>query len=190
MIRRPPRSTLFPYTTLFRSRLEARAHGRLTRGTARVSTIARGLPRLARHADVFEEEILDARTEERLDRLVGRVHDGLPLDVEAGVQDHRAAGERPYRAEERVERGVVLRGHGLHAGRAVHVGDCGELTPVCLPDVDGDDHVRQLGAWRHVEPRVHLLEGHGGREPPESPALLHHRVDPVTPSPIARTPPG
>src|SRR2546430_8175523 len=25
MIRRPPRSTLFPYTTLFRSRLEARA---------------------------------------------------------------------------------------------------------------------------------------------------------------------
>src|SRR2546430_5345928 len=30
MIRRPPRSTLFPYTTLFRSRLADRAH----RGTA------------------------------------------------------------------------------------------------------------------------------------------------------------
>src|SRR5690349_22150975 len=28
MIRRPPRSTLFPYTTLFRSRGEARAVGR------------------------------------------------------------------------------------------------------------------------------------------------------------------
>src|SRR3989442_2701180 len=27
MIRRPPRSTLFPYTTLFRSFLEARQHG-------------------------------------------------------------------------------------------------------------------------------------------------------------------
>src|SRR3712207_8450839 len=26
MIRRPPRSTLFPYTTLFRSRLDLRAH--------------------------------------------------------------------------------------------------------------------------------------------------------------------
>src|SRR2546430_8906447 len=26
MIRRPPRSTLFPYTTLFRSHLEVRAH--------------------------------------------------------------------------------------------------------------------------------------------------------------------
>src|SRR5687768_17960831 len=28
MIRRPPRSTLFPYTTLFRSRLGWRRHGR------------------------------------------------------------------------------------------------------------------------------------------------------------------
>src|SRR3712207_7540356 len=27
MIRRPPRSTLFPYTTLFRSRLDLRQHG-------------------------------------------------------------------------------------------------------------------------------------------------------------------
>src|SRR5260370_32557289 len=27
MIRRPPRSTLFPYTTLFRSRLDAVVHG-------------------------------------------------------------------------------------------------------------------------------------------------------------------
>src|SRR5437016_6934101 len=27
MIRRPPRSTLFPYTTLFRSSLQMRAHG-------------------------------------------------------------------------------------------------------------------------------------------------------------------
>src|SRR3712207_6917740 len=29
MIRRPPRSTLFPYTTLFRSRLVEQEHGRL-----------------------------------------------------------------------------------------------------------------------------------------------------------------
>src|SRR3712207_8150677 len=29
MIRRPPRSTLFPYTTLFRSRVEVRGHLRL-----------------------------------------------------------------------------------------------------------------------------------------------------------------
>src|SRR3712207_8800261 len=31
MIRRPPRSTLFPYTTLFRSRIEALKRGRVIR---------------------------------------------------------------------------------------------------------------------------------------------------------------
>src|SRR5436190_4666845 len=31
MIRRPPRSTLFPYTTLFRSQLDDHAHARLVR---------------------------------------------------------------------------------------------------------------------------------------------------------------
>src|SRR2546422_7799081 len=34
MIRRPPRSTLFPYTTLFRSRVSARRHDARERGEA------------------------------------------------------------------------------------------------------------------------------------------------------------
>src|SRR3712207_6884812 len=34
MIRRPPRSTLFPYTTLFRSRLPRRQHARQKHGRA------------------------------------------------------------------------------------------------------------------------------------------------------------
>src|SRR3712207_7152634 len=34
MIRRPPRSTLFPYTTLFRSGPEPEPHGRAHRGEA------------------------------------------------------------------------------------------------------------------------------------------------------------
>src|SRR2546425_8921576 len=36
MIRRPPRSTLFPYTTLFRSRQEARARRQRAERVARV----------------------------------------------------------------------------------------------------------------------------------------------------------
>src|SRR5256885_6415905 len=36
MIRRPPRSTLFPYTTLFRSRRDARAVARGGRGVLRL----------------------------------------------------------------------------------------------------------------------------------------------------------
>src|SRR3712207_8302660 len=53
MIRRPPRSTLFPYTTLFRSRLGARAplsqppHERLL---ARAKAVLRGRGTAARHA--------------------------------------------------------------------------------------------------------------------------------------------
>src|SRR5437867_7504852 len=41
MIRRPPRSTLFPYTTLFRSRAGRR---RRDRGLERVARTARALP--------------------------------------------------------------------------------------------------------------------------------------------------
>src|SRR5690242_20835183 len=45
MIRRPPRSTLFPYTTLFRSDRRARAHGAPLldeRAAARAACAARG----------------------------------------------------------------------------------------------------------------------------------------------------
>src|SRR3989442_4914543 len=38
MIRRPPRSTLFPYTTLFRSLTVARNNGKLARGVALLQT--------------------------------------------------------------------------------------------------------------------------------------------------------
>src|SRR5258708_29046618 len=40
MIRRPPRSTLFPYTTLFRSRLEAQAGAE--RDLPRIDVVAAG----------------------------------------------------------------------------------------------------------------------------------------------------
>src|SRR6266581_2223211 len=43
MIRRPPRSTLFPYTTLFRSLLDAAAHGLRAVGSVHLG----GLPRMA-----------------------------------------------------------------------------------------------------------------------------------------------
>src|SRR5438067_9307773 len=45
MIRRPPRSTLFPYTTLFRSRLDVAVHlrARVDRHPRRRVDVARGL---------------------------------------------------------------------------------------------------------------------------------------------------
>src|SRR6266436_71186 len=54
MIRRPPRSTLFPYTTLFRSR--------------RTNRLVRGERQGRRHAD------LDVRSEEHTSELQSRLH--------------------------------------------------------------------------------------------------------------------
>src|SRR2546422_7833201 len=62
MIRRPPRSTLFPYTTLFRSLWIARRSARVAcaaRG-ARRRALARGTPRCffaARYRGVAEAEL-------------------------------------------------------------------------------------------------------------------------------------
>src|SRR3712207_8615941 len=69
MIRRPPRSTLFPYTTLFRSRADARPLLR-----ARPPALGRG-PRLAR-----DRGQLDVR------ELALRCHDGLPRLALRGPQ--------------------------------------------------------------------------------------------------------
>src|SRR2546429_9911952 len=66
MIRRPPRSTLFPYTTLFRSR----ACGELLRDGA-----ARDLLRAA-HADLRRGRlhVLPLRSEEHTSELQSRLH--------------------------------------------------------------------------------------------------------------------
>src|SRR5436853_6507509 len=50
MIRRPPRSTLFPYTTLFRSGI-----GRSNRWCSRAGTDQPGGPRALRHSPRSEE---------------------------------------------------------------------------------------------------------------------------------------
>src|SRR2546430_17079682 len=63
MIRRPPRSTLFPYTTLFRSVEVRRAEGRLEKGTQARARRVRGA--------------LDRRREAR-DQLVVEVAVGRP----------------------------------------------------------------------------------------------------------------
>src|SRR3712207_8319678 len=72
MIRRPPRSTLFPYTTLFRSRqerpgLRAPPRGELRRGRARVP---RGDPPSARLRSGVEQP--GDRSEEHTSELQSR----------------------------------------------------------------------------------------------------------------------
>src|SRR2546429_8908503 len=64
MIRRPPRSTLFPYTTLFRSHLVGLVHG--THDAFEQHRVGLVLPALFAYAHYLEDEM---RLEEALDVL-------------------------------------------------------------------------------------------------------------------------
>src|SRR5687767_15472906 len=63
MIRRPPRSTLFPYTTLFRSRVPQGAQGRAARPAHRAHGAVRLDPHRADHAGAGRAVRLRARGE-------------------------------------------------------------------------------------------------------------------------------
>src|SRR5260370_31873748 len=65
MIRRPPRSTLFPYTTLFRSSARRRDEGVGARGVV-VAACAR---ERVRHRSRLLQERRDARSEEHTSEL-------------------------------------------------------------------------------------------------------------------------
>src|SRR2546427_2243378 len=74
MIRRPPRSTLFPYTTLFRSRLRE--------------------PPARRALEVGEDDRGDARGRRSRRRGAGAVRDALDRKaVEAGVRSEEHTSE-------------------------------------------------------------------------------------------------
>src|SRR5258707_7194676 len=75
MIRRPPRSTLFPYTTLFRSTREIPFHvvARLLRDAAGITDLADEAARAqvrAQYADAGEEDLI--RSEEHTSELQSR----------------------------------------------------------------------------------------------------------------------
>src|SRR2546430_9482928 len=72
MIRRPPRSTLFPYTTLFRS-LEDRAHPVAVGGDAADARVQDPARAVVRDVAAFEQDPSGpgpAQPGERLDQLV------------------------------------------------------------------------------------------------------------------------
>src|SRR3989442_8236189 len=80
MIRRPPRSTLFPYTTLFRSRIRARLGYRIdgtTRGLPDLGAkTARGDLKLADGITAVHVTVIGAevRSEEHTSELQSRPH--------------------------------------------------------------------------------------------------------------------
>src|SRR3989449_11080895 len=73
MIRRPPRSTLFPYTTLFRSGLECRKHDTPPL-VARMQAEALAILAEARDLRTYGRKLEEAR--EVLERYLERVKEG------------------------------------------------------------------------------------------------------------------
>src|SRR3989454_4090184 len=98
MIRRPPRSTLFPYTTLFRSQVR--------RAVAALDVVARGGERLARDA-----RRVGAHVGDEADRAFRAELDAL---VEALRDPHGAR-----RLEAELARGLLLEARGDEGRRRV-----------------------------------------------------------------------
>src|SRR2546430_17443073 len=101
MIRRPPRSTLFPYTTLFRSRALAEQLERLQAEDANAAAgpLAREAKELARQ---LEAGRLDQQTIERQQRLYRRL-------LDAG---RTLSNDEPDENKERVSRSAT--GDSVH----------------------------------------------------------------------------
>src|SRR2546422_7324373 len=95
MIRRPPRSTLFPYTTLFRSHLrkDALVDARVVLGRFRA-----GHQRAAGHENDAATELLDGaalRSEEHTSELQSRLHLVCRLLLEKKKQERDAPRDDP-----------------------------------------------------------------------------------------------
>src|SRR2546422_6911757 len=148
MIRRPPRSTLFPYTTLFRSgdlradaETEAAAHGRAVvrspEANVRVRALRDVLAVLVRDAHVIEAD--RARPPHAVDALVELVEvdraGALVLGQLAGVERLRRARRlRPVGAGPQELRQDLLEDHAdVAVGLAVLVRDAVAELAIFVP---------------------------------------------------------
>src|SRR5947209_17343745 len=100
MIRRPPRSTLFPYTTLFRSRAASDA-GRAEEGSRAGRAEVRAGRRVDRRRLGLDRQLLHrrarvARSEEHTSELQSRQYLVCRLLLEKKKQDRNTVTRRHY----------------------------------------------------------------------------------------------
>src|SRR2546429_3557084 len=97
MIRRPPRSTLFPYTTLFRSRVGA--------GDADVVIYGRGT-----EVDEFRGVVPQPRSEEHTSELQSRLHLVCRLLLEKKKKEKKTVQAHLYRHQQqsRIHRKISI----------------------------------------------------------------------------------
>src|SRR2546422_7456818 len=92
MIRRPPRSTLFPYTTLFRSRLVARQR---LRATMSPQAVVAWMSSWAAAPSEFFSALLTRRSEEHTSELQSRLHLVCRLLLEKKKKKHKDSINSP-----------------------------------------------------------------------------------------------
>src|SRR2546422_2928872 len=92
MIRRPPRSTLFPYTTLFRS-----PSPRYSRSSCFIFSKARSASLLISLVDRSGGGVVDARSEEHTSELQSRLHLVCRLLLEKKKKDEQTHDRRASR---------------------------------------------------------------------------------------------
>src|SRR3712207_9362146 len=118
MIRRPPRSTLFPYTTLFRSHSRQVGERGLLGG---VGQVERELVRLVELAP-DQETLLPARVGVAAVPAVGPVVETRPLAALAGAQAVPAVGRHlPRELLDAAEAEPLRAGHRQHVAEGAVV---------------------------------------------------------------------
>src|ERR1700759_184784 len=107
---------------------------------------------------VLQKQKLDSGAEKRLHGLCRGIDNRLTLDVKACVENHLSTCGPTHRAEQCVERRIVVPVDGLYPSRPVDVCHRRQLSAMFSSDIRGDDHVREFGHWRDLEPAMYLLD--------------------------------
>src|SRR5262245_25321261 len=87
---------------------------------------------------VADGEAVDAPIREGGKRLARRTHDGLLVDVEAGVEDERDARELAVALDKVPVQGIAVAADDLRTRRAVDMHDGGHPRAPRLAHVEGD----------------------------------------------------
>src|SRR3989454_6925006 len=185
MIRRPPRSTLFPYTTLFRSPLVEDRHRELAPGARRAwrprdQVEPLGTKRERRRVGTGDDADHPVRRAEgggvgkrpRVEPPARSIHEIVEIEARDVVDEPVIREDREPRRLEREERHELLRRLGV----APRVRD-GRLVPVVSVGDDGLARLHQL---------LHARDARLVRDSPEAAALALEAAGPGDPPPPGR----
>src|SRR3712207_3743367 len=146
MIRRPPRSTLFPYTTLFRSAIDAPRED--VRETApKIVSFEIPIDKIGEVIGPKGKVINTLQQEAGADINVD--DDGMVGTVTIGSKDGAAVAEARRRIELILDPPAAVVGQ-IYAGKVVNITKFGAFVNI-LPGRDGLVHISKLGQGKRID---------------------------------------